>query len=203
MQIQNSAPHKSKQDDEFLDAIFSKSKERRDYPNERSVSNDKNSSKGGSNKSTGSKIIVQKINDSAQGSLLSSIHLSSAYLSSHLSFNLSASDSAGNTGRENEKMQKNSSTLKDINVVPFTLEDDDFIKSGHTLELSDDEDFSDQELSSKKQTNQNKRSNFRNEKILVHNNYMDDQKINIKIDYDESNIHEDEDTMNIQFSNKM
>jgi hypothetical protein len=205
MQMQNSAPHKSKQDDEFLDTIFSKSKERRNDPNDKSISNDKNSSKGGSNKSTGSKIIVQKINDSAYGSLQSSIHLSSAYLSSHLSFNLSASDSAGNTGRDNEKKVKNSSKLQDINVAPFSLEDDDFLKSGHTLELSDDEDFyiSEKELSNKKPVDDNKRSCFRSENILVHNNYMDDQKINIKIDYDESNIHDDEDTMNIQYSNKV
>lgn len=90
--IQNSAPqNKSKNEEEFLDVLFSKSNTRRpkEESKERSISNDKSSNKAGSNHSNGSKFIVQRITDSGFGSLQSSIHLSS-----HLSYNLSATDSA-------------------------------------------------------------------------------------------------------------
>jgi hypothetical protein len=98
VQIQNSAPQNKSNDDDLLDVLFNNSgaAKKAEETKERSISNDRSSNKAGSNKSFGSKIYVQKINDHGNGSLQSSINLTSVQLSSYISLNYSGSDSAGN-----------------------------------------------------------------------------------------------------------
>ena len=217
--VQKSAPRKSKWDDEFMNAIFSNSSKRRDQEenNSRSISNDKNSSKAGSTHSNGSKFVVQKINESARGSLQSSIHLSS-----HMSYNLSASDSAGamDSSWIDDKRKLKNSNIGDIKVAAFNM-DDELLKSGCTLELSeDDEDDYDfnlksnigDEMMNKKFTYQNAlkelhETQFPKDKIYVQQNYTDEvnsadfQKVNIKVDHDSLVSLSNEETMRVQYAN--
>lgn len=206
MQIQNSAPQNKSNDDDLLDVLFNNSGngKKAEESKERSISNDRSSNKAGSNRSFGSKIYVHKINDNGNGSLQSSVNLTSVQLSSYISLNYSGSDSAENhdTWSVQRKSTFNKTNTLNPEVVPFTLEDEKFLQSGYTLELSEDDEedhFIEQEPSlsidemnasngtHKKFKQQNFNENQRHlkeytnakittDKILVHQTYMDDIK---------------------------
>jgi hypothetical protein len=134
-QIQNSAPQTKSNDDTFLDNVFSTDarNRKREESKERSVSNGDTTNRGGSN--TSGKYVVKKIDQSIHGSLLSS-HL----LSSHVSLNYSASDSAGMDSkrhREGDSMERKNS--QEPKVPAFTMEDE-LGYSGMTYTLSEDDE---------------------------------------------------------------
>jgi hypothetical protein len=176
-QIQNSAPQNKKSDIEFMDTIFSsddRSKQREEIK-DRSISNDRSSNKAGSNWSHNSKIIVQKIDHSVNGSLQSS------YLSSNfLSFNLSVSESAEHPDVQSQESKRNYQQ-NDNHIPPFNVENE-LLWSGHTLDLSEDNE-NDQLTESEHQLSVGQLQNDytypkmnQNNKILIHQTYMDENR---------------------------
>lgn len=187
--------------------------------NSGTLSNDRSNKNTKSGKHSTGKNIIKGVCETG-----SAFNQSSLNLSSHLDYNLSASDSAENadTGSQKSKFMYSKSGLHSKFSKTGTLEDN-FMNSRHTLELSeDDEDkieeddaflfisnvsasancMSKLKNSVKKENNLDdgfgelQNSKIIQDKIFIQQNYMEEIKNEINNDDFKDDIHQDSDNFN-------
>ena len=93
------------------------------------------------NENLNNKLSTEKLGDTGWAFFHSTEKFSSINLSSHFDYNISASESVENadTGSQRNNLIHNKSKLIYQHLDPYSFEDK-ILQSGHTLELSDDEE---------------------------------------------------------------